>query len=130
MASWIKVDVDTPYKPAIGEIMAWTGCGRADAFLAWFNLYAWFDTITADGRIACTKADIDAKAGLAGTADALERAGWLTFDSGVCQIVNWYEHNSKSARARAVRAKCMASLRARQAKQPAPPMRDKTVTKP
>jgi len=125
LGNWIKVDVDTPYKPAIGAIMERTGCGRGDAFLAWFNLYVWFDQITADGRVACTKADIDAKAGVPGTAGALEDAGWLSFVGGGCQIVNWYEHNGKSARARAVRAKCMAGLRTRRAKQPAPPVRDK-----
>ena len=129
MGNWIKVDVETPYKPAIGAIMERTGCGRGDAFLAWFNLYVWFDQITADGLVHCTRADIDAKAGLPGAAQALEESGWLAFGAGGCQIVNWYEHNGKSAKARAVRARYMAGLRARKAGQPAPPV-TRPVTRP
>ena len=48
---WIKIDVDTPSKPAIVRLANDCGVSRGDAFLAWFDLYAWLDEQTADGRL-------------------------------------------------------------------------------
>lgn len=126
MANWIKVDIDTPNKDAIEEIMDTCACSRGDAFLAWFNLYVWFDTITADGTINARPADIDQRAGLPGVADALQRAGWISFQGRKCVITNWAEHNGKSAKARALHARRMENLRWRKAHpivHPPPPKR-------
>lgn len=113
MANWIKVDIDTPSKDAIFNIMEDCACSQADAFLAWFNLYVWFDSVTADGTVNATPADIDRRAGLNGIARSLVASGWIAFQGRRCVITNWAEHNGKSAKARALHAARMANLRYR-----------------
>ena len=111
MARWIKVGVDTPYKTAIRNIAKDCGCTRGDAFLAWFDLYAWLDEQTADGRLETDHEELDRKAGLAGCSASLERSGWLSFSDGVCTITNWEEHNGQNAKRRAANARWMSEHR-------------------
>lgn len=120
MANWIKVDVDTPSKDAIFNIMEDCACSQADAFLAWFYLYVWFDSVTADGTINATARDIDQRAGIPGVAKSLVRSGWIAFQGRKCVITNWAEHNGKSAKARALHANRMANYRYRKT-HPIPP---------
>lgn len=123
MANWIKVDIDTPTKDAIFNIMEDCQCSNGDAFLAWFNLYVWFDSVTADGTINATPEDIDQRAGLTGVAASLVRSGWIAFSGRKCVISNWAEHNGKSAKARALHANRMALCRVRKARHIPPPVR-------
>ncbi len=111
MARWLKVGVDTPYKAAIRKIARDCGCSHGDAFLAWFDLYAWLDEQTADGRLEIDREGLDRKAGLAGVAASLERSGWLSFANGVCTITNWDEHNGQNAKRRAANARRMSEQR-------------------
>ena len=111
MARWLKVGVDTPYKAAIRNMARDCGCSRGDAFLAWFDLYAWLDEQTADGRLETDHAELDRKAGLAGAAASLERSGWLAFADGVCTITNWDEHNGQNAKRRAMDARRKNEIR-------------------
>lgn len=112
MSRWIKVGVDTPYKAAIRNMARDCGCTRGDAFLAWFDLYAWLDEQTADGRLDAGRDEIDRKAGLVGCAASLERSGWLTFTSdGGCIVTNWDEHNGQNAKRRAMNARQMSVAR-------------------
>lgn len=111
MARWLKVGIDTPYKTAIRNMAKDCGCTRGDAFLAWFDLYAWLDEQTADGRLETDHAELDRKAGLAGAAASLERSGWLTFADGVCTITNWDEHNGQNAKRRAMDARRKNEIR-------------------
>ena len=120
MANWIKVDIDTPSKDAIFNIMEDCACSQADAFLAWLNLYLLFDSVTADGPINATARDIDQRAGIPGVAKALVRSGWIAFQGRKCVIANWAEHNGKSAKARALHATRMANYRYRRT-HPIPP---------
>ena len=111
MARWLKVGIDTPYKTAIRNMAKDCGCTRGDAFLAWFDLYAWLDEQTADGRLETDYAELDRKAGLAGAAASLERSGWLAFADGVCTITNWDEHNGQNAKRRAMDARRKNEIR-------------------
>lgn len=111
MARWIKVDVSTPYKSAIRNLSEDCGVNRGEAFLAWFELYAWLDEQTEDGRIKADRYDIDRKAGLAGAAASLEKSGWIAFEGGVCTITNWDEHNGQNAKRRAEDARRKSELR-------------------
>lgn len=121
MSNWIKVDIDTPYKAAIDEIMDACQCSRGEAFMAWFNLYVWFDQMTADGTVNASPAEIDAKAGLPKIAQALQDAGWIAFHGRRCVISNWAEHNGKSAKSRALHARRNATYKYRKA-HPVPPV--------
>ena len=117
MARWLKVGVDTPYKTAIRNVAKDCGCTRGDAFLAWFDLYAWLDEQTADGRLETDHAELDRKAGLAGCAASLERSGWLTFQGDECIITNWGEHNGQCAKRRALDARRKTEIRDEMRKQ-------------
>lgn len=119
MANWIKVDVNTPYKDGIDFIMGTAGVDRGTAFLAWFNLYVFFDAQTSTGEINITREEVDQRAGLKGVADALSSCGWLQFRGRKCHITNWQEHNGSSARARSERMSELSRLRWH----PSPPMR-------
>ena len=102
---WIKVDVDTPQKPAIVRLARDCGCTRGDAFLAFFRLYSWLDEQTADGCLYADPEEVDAVARLQGTAASLAASGWLTFTpDGRLAVTNWQEHNGQSAKRRAMDA--------------------------
>ena len=100
--NWIKVEIGTPMKPEIDEIMDACSVSRGEAFLAWFKLWSWLDETTEDGFIPrATPERIDARSGLKGMAEALEISGWLSFNSDGCSVVNWHKHNGESAKKRA-----------------------------
>lgn len=111
MARWIKVDVDTPMKPAIRDAAADCAVSRGDAFLAFFRLYSWLDENTADGVVYASREEIDGVAQLRGFAASLERSGWLSFDGDLCTVSNWDEHNGQNAKRRAQSARLMTRLR-------------------
>lgn len=102
---WIKIDVDTPNKPAIVRLANDCGCTRGDAFLAFFRLYSWLDEQTADGVLYADPEEVDAVARLQGAASSLANSGWLTFtQDGRLTVSNWQEHNGQSAKRRAMDA--------------------------
>ena len=102
---WIKIDVDTPNKPAIVRLANDCGCTRGDAFLAFFRLYSWLDEQTADGTLYADADEVDAVARLQGTAASLSNSGWLSFAAdGRLTVTNWQEHNGQSAKRRAMDA--------------------------
>lgn len=129
MARWIKVDVDTPMKPAMRNAAADCAVSRGDAFLAFFRLYSWLDENTADGVLYASREELDGIAQLDGFAASLERSGWLSFDGDLCTVANWDEHNGQNARRRAENARRMAVRREEMRRQglqvrpcPFPPM--------
>ena len=98
---WIKVMKGTPNKPVMAEIRRRCKCSKADAFLAFFELYCYFDDVTADGDIPFfKKLDADERGGLDGLGDALEAVGWMTFQPVGATVTDWEKHNGKSAKAR------------------------------
>lgn len=101
---WIKVCKNTPDKPEIRHVARATGCTPGDAFAAWFRLWAWLDSATADGHLPlATSDDIDEVARLPGACKALAEAGWLEIHQphGVT-VMRWDTHNGASAKARAL----------------------------
>ena len=103
---WIKIDVDTPSKPAIVRLANDCGVSRGDAFLAFFRLYSWLDEQTADGTLYADPEEVDAVARLPGAATSLANSGWLAFAAdGRLTVSNWQEHNGQSAKRRALDAK-------------------------
>ena len=98
---WIKVMKGTPNKPAMAEIRRWCGCTKAEAVLAFFELYCYFDDVTANGFIPFfSKEDAVERGGLAGLGDALEAVNWMTFLPEGAWVTDWEKHNGKSAKAR------------------------------
>jgi len=119
VSNWIKVDVNTPYKDGIESIMEACRISRGEAFLAWFKLYTFLDGLTATGVVNMTRDEIDGVSGHPGVADALEYAGWLTFNGRRCAIKDWLERNGQSARARSDQMARISNARWH----PQPPMR-------
>jgi hypothetical protein len=100
---WIKVMKGTPNKPAMAEIRRWCQCTKAEAFLAFFELYCHFDDLTADGSIPFfRKEDADEIGCLNGLGNALEAVGWMTFHTGGATVIDWEKHNGKSAKKRMI----------------------------
>jgi len=98
---WIKITKNLPSKPAMAEIRRLCGCTKAEAFLAFFELYCYFDDVTADGCIPFfRKEDADERSGLEGFGAAIEAVGWMTFHAGEARVIGWEKHNGKSAKAR------------------------------
>ena len=111
---WIKIDVDTPNKPAIVRLANDCGVSRGDAFLAFFRLYSWLDEQTADGTLYADAEEVDAIARLPGTAASLARSGLITFyTDGRLTVTNWQEHNGQSAKRRAMDARRQNECRER-----------------
>jgi hypothetical protein len=98
---WIKILKGTPNKPAMAEIRRWCECTKAEAFLAFFELYSYFDDVTADGFIPFfRKEDADERGGLSDLGNALEAIGWITFHPEGARVIDWEKHNGKSAKKR------------------------------
>jgi hypothetical protein len=98
---WIKVMKGTPNKPAMAEIRRWCDCSKAEAFLAFFELYCYFDDVSADGHIPFfNKLDVDERGGRDNLGDALEAVGWMTFNDEGAWVIGWEKHNGKSAKKR------------------------------
>jgi len=98
---WMKVMKGTPKKAALSEIRRYCGCSKGDAFLAFFEMYCYFDDATADGFVAFfRKEDADEITGIKGFGEALEVVGWVRFDSDGARIYDWEKHNGRSAKRR------------------------------
>lgn len=111
MSRWLKVDVDIMNKPSIRAVARDCGCDVANAFAAWFRLYAWLDENTADGTLLTDPAELDAVARLPGITASFERSGWLTFYGDTCTVTNWGSHNGQNAKRRAANARRMSEQR-------------------
>ena len=111
-SNWLKVQKHTWQKGEVRQVARVLQIDLANAFLAWFRLYAAFDELTADGSIPFyTAADADQDAGLPGAGMAFAQVGWLLFDENGCTVVNWGRHNGESAKARALKAERQARYR-------------------
>lgn len=111
-SNWLKVQKHTWQKGEIRQVARTLGVDLANAFLAWFRLWATFDELTADGNIPFYSADdADQDAGMPGAGQAFAQVGWLLFDERGCTVVNWERHNGESAKARALKAERQARYR-------------------
>ena len=112
---WIKVEKNTPEKPEIRHISRACNVSPGMAFAAWFRLWSYFDSETADGEVKfLTPTDCDAIARLPGIGMALSidhGCGWIVFHQSGATIVNWDRHNGKSAKKRAMTNRRIARWR-------------------
>ena len=103
---WLKVEKATPDKPEIGHIARSCGISVELAFTAWFRLWCYLDTVTADGQVRfLTPDDVDRVTRQPGLGNALssdQGCGWITFHAGGATITNWDRHNGESAKQRAM----------------------------
>jgi hypothetical protein len=119
--AWMKIETNTPEKPEIRTIARQCHCSKAEAFLAFFRLWAYFDEHTADGFIpGLVQDDVDEIAGLEGVGRTLESVRWLTFDQTGITISTWERHNGESAKKRALAAKRAQRFRANRRWNPPP----------
>lgn len=113
MSIWIKVEIATPDKPEIVAAARLCGVSKADSFMAFFRLWAYFDEHTATGFVqGLCASDLDDMAGIKGFGKAMVRVGWLTEDETGITIKNWDRHNGDSAKKRALNQKRNQKYRA------------------
>ena len=116
MAKWIKIETHTPEKNELRHIARRCGCTKAEAFLAFFRLFAWLDEETDDGHVEFfTMQDADEIGGLSGFGEALQEVRWLTFSPRGAVVSNWDRHNGQSAKRRCLTAERNRRLRERDA---------------
>lgn len=112
---WLKVEKATPDKPEVRHIARLCNVSPGDAFAAWFRLWCYLDTVTADGEVRfLTPADCDEFARLPGIGAALSHdhgCGWIVFHSRGATVANWDRHNGESAKQRANTQLRVAKLR-------------------
>ena len=103
---WIKIETSICGKPEVCEISNALGIEVYETVGRLIHFWAWVDENTRDGYLrGVRKSDVDRVSGLTGFAEAVERAGWLVFDSQGVRIPNFDYHNSESAKARAKASK-------------------------
>ena len=122
-SEWIKVCKDTPQKREISLLAKYLGCSRGDAFLAWFKVYSWADSETADGFLpGLTLYDVADAAGVDPNVCKMlgaEDIAWLVEveakhnrSAGV-MLRNWVTHNGQSAKARSLASRRAVKSRAK-----------------
>jgi hypothetical protein len=104
---WIAVDCDLPDKAEIHELMEITSHSVEICCFRVYRLWAWFQKHSADGTAKATPARLASM--ICGDADfwrAVERVGWLSFDStaGIVTLIGWEKRFSKAAKARILSA--------------------------
>lgn len=116
---WLKVEKRTPRKYEILTIAEVCGVSVGDAFLAWFQLWSWFDDETDSGHLPKLSSEkCDFLGGLPGLGRALAECGWVEFTpDGGAIIRNWDRHNGASAKKRLLTSRRAALCRARSAQE-------------
>lgn len=117
---WIKVEKSTPGKPEIATLARKLGISRGEAFLSWFAVYSWADSITCPDfvpNLSLSEAD-ELSHAKPGTCEALasKEIGWMERidgDPAGIRFVNWERHNGKSAKARGLEAEKKRKQRAK-----------------
>ena len=111
---WIKVEKNTPDKPEILKAAADCGVEPETAYTGWFRLWAWFDSVTADGHVPHVKPEnLDRIAGVPGLSASFASSGWLEFSQDGVLVINWARHNGKNAKQRALHTANQAEQRAK-----------------
>lgn len=106
---WIKVENVTPEKPEVYQMAEILGIAPEHVVGCLVVLWVWADQQTVDGNAhSVTRLLVDRKTGVAGFADAMVDAGWLTLTDDGLLFPNFERHNGKSAKNRSLTAKRVA----------------------
>lgn len=109
---WIKMRGNLWDDPRVSKLCDLCDCGEAQIIGGLYWLWATADQHTEDGAMpGLTLRQIDRKTGIQGFGDALCSIGWLEDHSHGVRIVNFEEHNGKSAKRRCTDAQRKASFR-------------------
>ena len=111
---WIKYRVGLPTNPRVVRIAGLIRKPIHQVTGALMALWAIGDQHTTDGVLdGYTPEVLDEVVGIKGFSDALKTVGWLEIGEGSLTIPKFDEHNSQSAKRRALKAKNMARYRGR-----------------
>ena len=130
---WIKMRDNLWDDPRVSSLCDATRQGEATIIGGLYWLWAATDQHSEDGvMVGLTLRSIDRKTGIKGFGEALVSIGWLAECEGGVTIPRFDEHNGKSAKARAVTAKRVASHRNGNADVTVPSLQDEygNVTPP
>lgn len=111
---WIAVDCNLHEKPEIHELCEITSQNVEICVFRLYRLWSWFALHSADGTAKATPARLAGMVcGDAAFWVAVERVGWLSFDStaGTVTLPAWEKRFSKSAKARILSANRMKRMR-------------------
>jgi len=111
--SWLKFDCTTPEKPEVFAITIALGFNDPDLTVGkLLKVWRWFDSHSVNGIAkGLTVELLDRLIGCNGLAQAMIDVGWLALIDGNLTLVNFENHNGKTAKARALGAARSASFR-------------------
>jgi hypothetical protein len=100
---WLKMSVNLPDKPEVWQIAGMLNIDADSVVGKLLRVWAWFDAHTEDGNaVGVTYPLVDRVAGVAGFAEAMVLAGWLSQAGSVMTIPHFERHNGKTAKNRAL----------------------------
>jgi hypothetical protein len=111
---WIKWLVGLAAKPEVLRMADLLQLTRYDVAARLMVIWEWGDSETTDGYApSVTKTFLDERSGVPGFANAMEKVGWLEVENGGIRFPRWDEHNSQTAKARALTFRRMRKKRLR-----------------
>lgn len=100
---WIKMRTDLRDDPAVIGIAARLGLDEDTVVGKLHRVWSWANRQTTDGNApSVTKTWLDRYIGVTGWSDAMEKEGWIDFQTGSLVIPKFDRHNGKSAKERAL----------------------------
>lgn len=112
MSEWIKVETALPDKPEVQYIAGIINQDADSVVGKLIRVWSWFDKHTTDGNaVGVTFAFVDRLVGVTGFAEAMQFAGWLVQRDKVLHMPNFDNHNSESAKKRALTQKRQSRFR-------------------
>lgn len=109
---WIKVETSLPDKPEVQYIAGIINQDADSVVGKLIRVWAWFDKHTTDGNaLGVTFAFIDKLVGVTGFAEAMQFAGWLQQRDKMLCMPHFDNHNSESAKKRALTQKRQSRFR-------------------
>ena len=111
---WIKLQHVTADKPEVFLMADHLGIDPDAVLGKLCRIWIWADQQTTDGNApSVTQSLLDRVAGVAGFADAMVSAGWLSRDEEGYHFPNFDRHNGQTSKARALTANRTATHRAK-----------------
>ncbi len=112
---WLKVEETLPDKPEVIGIADRLGLDQDAVVGKLLRLWIWAGQQTVDGcAVSATETFVDRLARVPEFAKAMQAVGWLRVESGRLVFPNFDHHNGETAKKRALSAKRMAKVRAKE----------------
>lgn len=113
--SWIKIQKSLPKSNKVLRLAEVLRVRRAEALGLALDWFCWLDEQCTDGKTGLTPNLLNALMGHKRFADGLVAIGWIEVDAaGEVQVVDFDQHNGKTAKARAMTARRVSACKNQQ----------------